>query len=79
MIKKSIDHLKNNNMNYWQHFVFAFDHGLQCIKAGILLICHSIIPAIFSKAGSQLINKLNKSFLEHNEYLINKRKNNHVQ
>lgn len=75
MIKLSKKHLSENNMTYLQHLNFASKHGLLCIKAGLLLICHSIIPAIFPKTGSQLVNKLNKSFVDHNEYIILKREN----
>jgi hypothetical protein len=69
MIKKSIDHLKENNMSYTQHFVFAITHGVKCIKAGLFLISHAVIPALFSKTGSNLVNQLNKNFVDHNEYL----------
>ena len=75
IIKKSVEHLKENKMTYWQHLYFASKHGLLCIKAGLLLICHSIIPSMFPKTGSQLVNKLNKSFIDHNEYIILKREN----
>lgn len=69
MFKQSIEHLKDNNMTYWQHFVFASKHGLCCIHAGILLLCHSIVPGLFAKTGSTLVNRLNQSFVEHNEYI----------
>lgn len=65
IITKSITHLKNNNMTYVSHFVFAWTHGVRCIKAGILLIIHSIIPGLFPKTGSTLVKKLNKSFTDH--------------
>jgi len=68
-IKKSVDHLNDNNMGYWEHLRFAFSHGIRCIKAGVLLILHSIIPALFPRTGSILVNKLNKDFTEHNEWL----------
>ena len=69
VIKKSVEHLKENNMGYWQHLKFASGHGIRCIKAGVLLILHSLIPALFPKTGSVLVNELNKSFTEHNDYL----------
>ena len=68
-IKKSVEHLNDNNMGYWEHLKFASTHGVRCIKAGVLLILHSIIPALFPKTGSILVNKLNKDFTEHNEWL----------
>ena len=69
MFKQSINHLKKNNMSYWRHFIFATTHGVKCIKAGIFLISHAIIPALFAKTGSNLVNDLNKSFIDHHEYL----------
>jgi len=69
MLRKSIRHLKENNMGYWEHFKFASKHGTLCIKAGLLLILHSIMPAFFANTGSNLVNKLNKVFTEQNEYL----------
>lgn len=65
MIKSSISHLKDNKMTYWQHFLFAFGHGIGCLRAGLCLICHSIIPAIFPTTGSSLVQELNKSFTDH--------------
>lgn len=69
IIKNSIHHLKDNNMSYCQHLVFAAGHGLRCIKAGICLILHSIVPGILPKTGSNLVNELNKSFIDHNEWI----------
>lgn len=69
IIDKSLEHLKDNNMGYWKHFKFASGHGLRCIKAGVLLMLHAIVPAFFPKTGSVLVNELNKSFTEHNDYL----------
>lgn len=69
IIKKSVEHLENNNMRYWEHLKFASIHGVRCIKAGILLILHSIIPAFFPKTGSILVSELNKDFTEHNDWL----------
>ena len=69
IIKKSVEHLDQNNMGYWEHLRFAASHGIRCIKAGILLIVHSIMPALFPKTGSILVNKLNRDFTEHNDWL----------
>ena len=74
IIKKSVEHLDQNNMGYWEHLRFAASHGIRCIKAGVLLILHSIIPALFPRTGSILVNKLNKDFTEHNDYLTLKKR-----
>ncbi len=69
IIKESKKHLDENNMSYCSHFLFAFSYGIRCIISGLKLVTHSIIPAVFSKAGSKLTNKLNKVFTDHNEWL----------
>lgn len=61
-------------MTYCEHMKFAFFHGLSCLKAGLFLVLHSIVPAFFPMAGSKLVNRLNKSFTEHNNYLLLKEK-----
>ena len=65
IIKKSVQHLQDNNMTYWQHFIFACGHGIRCIQAGVFLIVHSLLPALFPKTGSTLVQELNKSFTDH--------------
>jgi hypothetical protein len=69
MFKKSKIHLQDNSMTYWEHFRFASGYGVLCLCYGIFLILHSLIPAYFSTAGSDLVNKLNKIFTDQNEYL----------
>ena len=68
MFKKSKLHLQENDMTYWEHFRFASGFGIKCIKAGFLLIFHSIIPAFFSSTGTKLVNKLNEYFIDQNEW-----------
>jgi hypothetical protein len=70
MIKKSSEHLKENNMSYWEHFAFACGHGLICLKAGLLLIIHSIIPGLFPRTGSILVTQLSESFTVHETFNI---------
>ena len=69
MFNKSIGHLKENNMTYCEHFIFACINGLHCINAGLMLMVHSIIPAFFPCAGANITNRLNKHFHKHNELL----------
>jgi hypothetical protein len=70
MFKKSIKHLEENNMSYIEHFVFAFSHGIICVKAGLLLIIHSIIPGLVPATGSKLVTKLSESFTVHKAFQI---------
>lgn len=69
IFKKSLEHLEQNNMSYTGHFMFAFGHGLRCIKAGTFLIIHSIAPCFFPMAGSKLVSRLNKSFTDHKNFV----------
>ena len=65
IIKQSKEHLQENNMTYTQHFIFAFFHGVACIRAGLCLIMHSVVPALLPATGSKLVTRLNKSFTDH--------------
>lgn len=58
-------HLSENNMSYWSHFVFAFGYGVKCIRAGFYLVIHSIFPCFYAHAGSKLVRKMEKDFTEH--------------
>jgi hypothetical protein len=60
--KKWINHLKENNMTYIEHMIFALFYGACCLLAGLYLIVHSVLPCFFPTAGSDLVNKLNKRF-----------------
>jgi hypothetical protein len=62
LIKKWTDHLKDNNMTYIQHLIFALFYGVCCLLAGLLLIIHSVFPCFFPTAGSNLVKKLSKRF-----------------
>lgn len=71
-------HLSENNMSYCSHFVFAFGHGIKCIRAGFYLVIHSILPCFFAHAGSKLVRKMEKVFTEREDELkssIQKQKN----
>lgn len=67
LIKESAQHLSDNNMTYSQHFIFAFSHASRCIIFGGLLLVHSIVPAVFQKAGSTLTTRLSRDFTVKNE------------
>lgn len=57
-----INHLKENNMTYTEHMIFALFYGLCCLLAGLYLIIHSVLPCFFPTAGSDLVTKLSKRF-----------------
>jgi hypothetical protein len=62
LYKKWITHLRQNNMTYLEHLIFALFYGLCCLLAGLYLIVHSILPCFFPTAGSYLVTKLIKRF-----------------
>jgi hypothetical protein len=64
LVKKAKNHLRHNSMSYSEHFAFAFGYGLVCTKAGMLLCVHSILPCFFERAGSRLVHKLERIFVE---------------
>ena len=65
------EHLSKNNMTYCNHFVFAVVHGLCCIKAGVYLCIHGFLPCFRRRAGTKLVQRLEKVFTER-EYELNK-------
>lgn len=62
LYKNWILHLKENNMTYIEHLIFALFYGLCCLFAGLLLIIHSVMPCFFPTAGSDLVKKMNRTF-----------------
>lgn len=64
LVKKAKTHLAENNMSYAGHFKFAARHGLSCIRAGLYLLIHAILPCFYQRAGSNLVMKLNKHFTD---------------
>ena len=69
--KKWKEHLNESNMTYWQHFRFAIGHGLICIRAGVYLCIHGMLPCFRRRAGTKLVQRLEKVFTER-EYELNK-------
>ncbi len=60
--KKWNNHLKENNMTYIEHLIFALYYGCCCLLAGFYLIVHSVLPCFFPTAGSDLVYSLSKRF-----------------
>ena len=69
--KKWNEHLAENNMTYWQHLKFAVGHGLVCIRAGVYLCIHGLLPCFRRRAGTKLVQRLEKVFTER-KYELNK-------
>lgn len=62
LLEKAKKHLKDSNMSYWQHYIFAAKYGLLCLYHGCLFFIHASLPCFFQKNGSNLICKLQKDF-----------------
>lgn len=65
LIQSAKNHLSENNMSYSSHFIFAFGYGVKCIRAGLYLVVHSVLPCFYAHAGSRLVRKMEKDFTEH--------------
>jgi len=62
LYRKWVNHLTNNNMNYFEHLYFALYYGCWCLLAGLYLIIHSVFPCFYETAGSDLVKNLNSIF-----------------
>lgn len=65
ILAASREHLAANGMTYAEHMRFASSHGARCIRAGIMLVIHSLAPCWFERAGSNLVRRLRESFDRH--------------
>jgi hypothetical protein len=59
MFKKCQNHLVSVNESYFHHLCFAFYFGSRMIGAGMAVILHGLLPAVFERTGSQTIFALN--------------------
>lgn len=64
LIDKAENHLKQNNMGYFQHMRFASTQGCRCLRAATYLFVHSVFPCFFPSAGSNLVAQLNSVFTD---------------
>ena len=62
MFRRSRDHLRRNRMTYIGHMRFASWHGAACIRAGIMLLVHAVVPGVWETAGGRLLGRLLKDF-----------------
>jgi len=56
-------------MTYGGHFMFAIGHGIRCIKAGIYLCIHGVLPCFYQQEGSKLVSQLEQEFTEHRNHI----------
>lgn len=48
-------HLKDANVSYFQHWLFAFQFGLVLVLVGLAVIIHAFIPPLFKTTGSDAV------------------------
>lgn len=65
MIQQAREHLRRNRMTYLSHMRFASFHGALCIRAGLMLLVHSVVPGWYERAGSDHVRRLKASFDRH--------------
>lgn len=65
LYQRAVEHLRENKMTYREHFRFAGGHGLRCLKAAGYLVVHAIAPCWFRRAGSQLVERMERDFDDH--------------
>lgn len=56
----NIQHLKNRNMTYVEHFNHAIYLSKESLKASVYLFIHSLFPFVFENNGSKIINSIHK-------------------
>lgn len=68
LLAKARSHLRNNKQTYRQHFAFAAGHGLRCLRAAAYLLIHATLPMFFERAGSRLVERMEKDFVDHRSH-----------
>lgn len=62
LINKWTQHLKENDMSYVEHLIFASYYSLVCMVSAFCFLLHAILPCFLQKTGSNLVKKLNHTF-----------------
>jgi hypothetical protein len=52
-------HLNEIGENYFEHFLITFTTSLWVMWAGFILLCHSVLPFIFTVTTSRHVKKIN--------------------
>ena len=57
-------HLKEQNISYFRHWLFAFQFGLLMIVVGLCVLTHAFIPPLFKETGSDAIRAMSEVLSE---------------
>lgn len=55
-----MNHLKEHNTNYFDHFKKAINIGTRMIVSGFCCCVHAFIPYVFTTTASTTIKKINE-------------------
>jgi hypothetical protein len=58
MIKKSKQHLKSVNENYFEHMLIAYKVSYNMLYGSLLALIHGLIPGLFQTSASKKIKEL---------------------
>ena len=59
-----INHLKYAKQTYYTHCSDAFYYSYLSLKASFVFFIHGLIPCIYTKKGSRIIQDLNEIIIE---------------
>lgn len=62
IFKRSVEHLRENNMYWGEHVLFALPHAIRMMVGGVMLLIHAFIPGVFRNIGSRVTTNLAKDF-----------------
>ncbi len=53
-----LGHPRSVGESYGEHFLMALSFAVNMLAGGIILLIHAVIPGMFVRNGSQIIDKL---------------------
>ena len=58
MIRKSQEHLKKAQENYFEHMVVALKISFKLLTGALMALTHAFIPSIFTSSASSRIKQI---------------------
>ena len=59
-----LSHPRSVGESYGEHFLMALSFAVNMLAGGLILLVHAVIPGLFVRNGSQLINKLHGRMIQ---------------
>jgi hypothetical protein len=66
IFKRSVEHLRENNMYWGEHVLFALPQAIRMVVGGVMLLIHAFIPGLFRNIGTRVTKQLVKDFTVEN-------------